>query len=168
MYETSSDVIDALRVKLRAHTDSEIARQLGVTTGAVAHWRVGRSVMSTEVTVRAAELLEVPPDLMLLKRYAELEKSEVARRVILRMASELQRAAKKAGKAVAVAALAVAGAATLPPPSAQASTPELNRDIHYAHSHFSRECADAPSCASLAECGFRKRSPARSPLIPDA
>jgi plasmid maintenance system antidote protein VapI len=123
MYETSAQVIDALRAKLRAHSDSEIARRLGVTTGAVAHWRVGRAAMSPEVAMRAAELLGVEPDLLVLRRLAELEKSEGARRVIQRMADALQRSAKKTGRTVAVAALAIGASLAHVPTPAHAGAP---------------------------------------------
>lgn len=125
MYDTSTEVLDALRVKLRAHSDRAIARHLQVTHSAVQNWRTGRSAMSPDVAIRAAELLEVPPELLLLRRYAELEKSEAARRIVGRIADSLQRAARKAGKAAALAGLAVAASAGIvaPTPSQAASGP---------------------------------------------
>lgn len=125
MYETSAQVLDALRAKTGATSDRQLAPLLGVNFSAVNHWRVGRAAMSPEVAVRAAELLGVDPDLMLLRRYAELEKSEAARRIIERMADSLQRAARKAGRAAAVGALAlVAAGASVAPAPAQAATVE--------------------------------------------
>lgn len=106
MFDTSADVLDALRAKLRAHSDREIARALGVHHSAVNHWRVGRAAMSPEVAMRAADLLGVPPELMLLRRYAELEKDSAARAVLRKIADGIQRAARKAPRAAALAALA--------------------------------------------------------------
>jgi plasmid maintenance system antidote protein VapI len=123
MYDTSAEVLDALRVKLRAHSDREIARRLDVTHTTVQHWRTGRSAMSPEVAIRAAELLGVPPELLLLRRYAELERSEDARRIVARIADGLQRAARKAGKAAALAGLAVAASTGIVAPApSQAAT----------------------------------------------
>lgn len=89
----------------------------------VGHWRTGRSAMSPDVAVRAAELLGAPTELLLLRRYAELEKSEAARRVLARIADGLQRAARKAGRAAAVGALAIAtGAGIVAPVPSHAAT----------------------------------------------
>lgn len=117
MYETSTEVLDAIRSKLRAHSDREIARLLNVSHATVGHWRTGRSAMSPEVAMRAADLLGVPPELMLLRRYAELEKDSAARAVLRKIADRLQRAGRGAPRAAALAILAAGSLAGIGSPA---------------------------------------------------
>jgi Plasmid maintenance system antidote protein len=126
MFETSAEVLDALRAKLKAHSDREIARILGVTHTTVNQWRQGKSAMSPAVAVRVAELLEVDPALLLIQRYVEAEKDPAAKAIMTKLAAQLRAAARRAKKVAAVAALACAGLIGLstPQPSHAAASIE--------------------------------------------
>lgn len=117
MYDTSLEVIEALRAKTGATSDAAVARLLGVSHVTVVHWRAGRCAMSPEVAVRAAELLGVDPGPLLLRRFAEMEKDAAARAIIVRMADKLQRGVRRARRVAVLGALAVAAGAGIGAPA---------------------------------------------------
>lgn len=131
MYETTPDVVDALRAKTGAASDSALARMLGVNHTAVVHWRAGRCAMSPEIAVKAAHLLGVPPELLLLRRYAELEKDPAARSVVQRLADRLQKAPRAGRRVAAIATLAAMTAAGVAAPApSHAATPSAAHNLY--------------------------------------
>ncbi|NIC03985.1 helix-turn-helix domain-containing protein [Billgrantia bachuensis] len=70
-----------LLTKLRAHyggaSDYRVAKELGIQPQTVYHWKSGRSGMSDDVGIRAAEILGLDPDLVLLDLHIEREEGNV-------------------------------------------------------------------------------------------
>jgi transcriptional regulator with XRE-family HTH domain len=149
MYETSKDVLDALRIKLRLHSDRAIARALDLTPATVNFWRQGKTNMSPAVAIKAAELLEIPPETLLLQRYVEAEKDPKARAVLSSIAAKMHAAIKKSTHAAAIATLAIAGilGVSAPPPSHAASSADAS-SVYYVLSEISEFTALCWNCRS--------------------
>lgn len=119
------DFLKALH-ELKAWSDSEIARQLGVTPGAVWHWQSGRKTLDADNAVRVAELLEIEPEYVLACMQAERHDTELARpffdRLVerargpkaLRLYRQIARAGAKGRIVPLVAAALLSGVYTVP------------------------------------------------------
>lgn len=112
MFTTSVEILDALRARLALHSDRKIAVAMGVAHTTVQNWRTGRSAMSPELAMKAAELLGVDPGPLVLSVLAEGERREPVAGMFRTLARRLERAGRKAGRRAAGVALAV-GAAML-------------------------------------------------------
>lgn len=123
MFTTSAEILDALRARLHLHSDRKVAAALNVNHATVGHWRTGRSAMSPELAMKAAELLGVDPGPLVLSVLAEGERREPVAGMFRNLAKRLERVSRKAGRHAAAVALGV-GAALLSaaPGPAQAGT----------------------------------------------
>jgi len=119
MLETSAEIVDALRIRLGVDTDSAVAAALGIRHSAISHWRYGRSAMSPELAMKAAELLGVEPGPLVLACLAETDRRPSVAALFRELAERLGRGAKRGRKAAAVVALAIGAAALggVPTPS---------------------------------------------------
>lgn len=72
------DLLTALKAAHGAASDYRIAKILGIKQQTISNWKSGRSTMSDEVGIRAAELLGLDPDLVLVDLHIEREQGNVA------------------------------------------------------------------------------------------
>ncbi|MBD1410261.1 DUF3693 domain-containing protein [Burkholderia contaminans] len=77
--KTTAQWLDALKERLGLPSDYAVAKALGVTRGAVSHYRTGRSAFDDVTAVRAAELLGMDPAVMLASVQYERAKNEDVR-----------------------------------------------------------------------------------------
>lgn len=119
MLENSAQIVDALRIRLAVDTDTAVAAALGITHGAISHWRAGRFAMSPELACKAAELLGVEPGPLVLVCLAETERRPPLAALYRQLADRLGKGARRGRKAAAaLVALALgAGLAGAPPPA---------------------------------------------------
>lgn len=85
---------------LKAHydgaSDYAIAKKLGIQPQTVYHWKAGRYFMSDEIGIRAAELLGLDPDIVLLDLHIERESGNVTSPVWKSIRDRLEMAAAPA------------------------------------------------------------------------
>lgn len=136
MLDSSAQIVDALRIRLGVDTDAAVAAALGVRNSAIGHWRAGRSAMSPELAMKAAELLGVEPGPLVLVCLAETEHRRPPIAALFRqLAARVGHGARR-GRKVAATLAAVSVAAALgggPGPSQAAAGPAGGPAIHYAN-----------------------------------
>lgn len=111
----SADFLIALH-EVKGWNDSEISRQLGISSAAVSQWRTGKRALSPAMAVRVAELLEIEPEYVLACMHAERVDDALARPFLERLvaralgpkARALYRQIARAAKTGAVPVVAVA------------------------------------------------------------
>ena len=122
---TTVQLMDAVKARHEMPSDYRLAKVLGVSFSRVSNWRRGHHGFSDEVAIKVAELLEEPPELVLLEVLAERAKRTEVRAV-------LEAAARRLAAAVVV--LGLAGAGGFGGGAAQASTGSATYlATHYAH-----------------------------------
>lgn len=122
MLESSSQIVDALRIRLAVDSDSAVAAALGITHSAISQWRTGRTSMSPDLAVRAAELLGVEPGPLVLVCLAETERRPPLAALYRQLADRLGRGTRRGRRAAAaLVALAVGAALGGAPAPSQAA-----------------------------------------------
>lgn len=61
MMQTTVDFLDALRARLGLTSDYQLHQLLGVSRAHISHYRHGRDVLSDDMAVKVAELLDNQP-----------------------------------------------------------------------------------------------------------
>lgn len=61
----TTDFLDAVMAQYGLKNESELARKLGVSTGAIGNYRAKRSFLSDEMALKVAHLLDVEPLIIL-------------------------------------------------------------------------------------------------------
>ena len=73
--------LDLLQQKLGVKSDYSLALALGLSRGAISNFRVGRSCFSSDVAIKVAHLLDLPPALLMADAFAERAKDETEKAV---------------------------------------------------------------------------------------
>lgn len=105
---TTLDYLDAIRAKLgepgQPASDYAAAKALGVSRQAVSRYRTGRGGFDDDVAIRAAEILGIPAERLLVEVQIERDAPPEVRQLWQRIAARMAAASLSA----AVAAVAVA------------------------------------------------------------
>ena len=99
-FESTSQLLDALKVKLGARSDAAVARELGVHRAAASNWRMGRTSMDPATALRAAKILELPHEPIILAQLALSERNGEVRAMYSALARMVLN--KASGKAAAL------------------------------------------------------------------
>lgn len=100
---TTIDFIDAIRRRFDC-SDYRAAQMLGITRSTVSSYRRGKSMMSEEAAIRAAELLDLDPAYVLAEVAAERTPVAAARAVWHQAATRL---AKMSGTTLFIGLIAI-------------------------------------------------------------
>lgn len=73
------EYLDAVKAKEGLKSDYQLAQKLETSTAAIGQYRSGKRVMDDYTAARVAELLEMPPLLLIAQANAEREKDETKR-----------------------------------------------------------------------------------------
>ncbi len=134
-YQTSTELLDALKLKLGARSDAEVARALGVKRAAAGHWRTGRSSFSPKVAEKAAEILGLDSAPIILAQLACAERDASLKRVYSAAArmwsTRVGKLPKKSAAAVLALLCGMAGFSGFAPLPAQARASDSATDSVY-------------------------------------
>lgn len=108
--QRTADFLDAIRVRYGLTSDYQLAKRLGVTHGAISHYRAGRSQLDDAMAIRVAGLLDLDPGYVVSCAHAERAKDDETRAMWTQLA-----------KRAAVGVLAAFGLTTAPAPPASAA-----------------------------------------------
>lgn len=90
---TTTDILDAVRLRLKSlnrnDSDYEAAKVLGVSHGAVSHWRTRRHTMDDKAGLAAANFLELEQEYVLFCLHLERAKDENTRSFWRRLAEKI-------------------------------------------------------------------------------
>ena len=90
---TTLDLLTQLKAANHGASDYALAKKLGITAQTIYHWRSGRSMMSDEVGIKAAELLGIDAGKVLVSLHIEREKGNVTSHVWRDIGRRLEMAA---------------------------------------------------------------------------
>jgi transcriptional regulator with XRE-family HTH domain len=127
---TTSEILDAVRAKTGAPSDYALRLYLGVTRQQISKYRNGHDVLSDDVAIRIAEILEVEPLLVLATVHAERSRSETAKKTWTGIIDKL------GGTAAAVALGIMLNA--LPPLQPTASAAEQVQHNNAPNIHYTK------------------------------
>jgi transcriptional regulator with XRE-family HTH domain len=164
-FQTSGEVLDALRVKLGVNSDGKVARELGLNRAAVSNWRVGRGTMSPETALKVAKILEVDTVPFIMTRLVESEGNGELKAIYRLVAQQFARSVKKPKVALVLAGAIVTAMLAHPTP-VQASTYERSADAVHSDRLYimrSRKRRRGERRVPLFT-RFRQRITARGPL----
>lgn len=105
--ETARDVLDAIRARFQLQSDSQAALLLQVERAAVSRWRTGVGTMGPKTAARAARLLGLPSEYLVVAMLADAEKEPAVRAILSETAARL--AARLAGRAAVILAALLLG-----------------------------------------------------------
>jgi hypothetical protein len=130
---TTNQILDAIAEKHGGATDYRLSKLLGTGTSGVSNWRAGRSSMSLDYAIRAAELLGWEPAYVV----ACVERERAEKDARLEATDEIKATWEKIAQAFKPAAVIVAAwflLAALPHQEVRADsgTPSRGQSIHYA------------------------------------
>jgi transcriptional regulator with XRE-family HTH domain len=91
--QRTNEFLDAVRARLNLTSDYQLAKALKVTRSQVSYYRSRGDVLSDEMAVKTAELLQIDPAYVLTCMSAERTRSERARRALTTLAKKLSGAA---------------------------------------------------------------------------
>lgn len=123
--KTTAEYLDAIKARHHLPSDYAVAKMLGITRAAVSRYRNNEGTFDDPVSIRAAELLDLDPEEVILSGYVARAKDD-------RVRAALARLARRAGYAGSVA---YASIAALSPDVAHAafcimSTSDRRRPLH--------------------------------------
>lgn len=72
---TTIDFLDALKARNGGLSDYAVAKVLGVTRGAISHYRNNRSFLDDTTAIKVANLLKIEPGYVMASCHAERAKS---------------------------------------------------------------------------------------------
>lgn len=72
---TTIDYLNAVKAKIGAVSDYDLAKKLNITRAGISSYRVGRTFFDDEMCLKVAQILEVPAFEVLLSIQAERTKS---------------------------------------------------------------------------------------------
>lgn len=67
-------IVDLLREKTETRTDYAVAKLIGCRPQAVCNWKSSRHIMGDDIGLKAAQLLDLPPDYVIASLHAERTK----------------------------------------------------------------------------------------------
>jgi transcriptional regulator with XRE-family HTH domain len=77
----TTDYLDSIQVKYSLASDYAISKILGISRQAISNYRSGRGSLDDTVALRAADLLEIEPGIVLLDMYIERTRVDKTRDV---------------------------------------------------------------------------------------
>lgn len=87
----TNEILDAIKERHSLPSDYAVHKLLGVTYQQISNYRKGKSLMGDEAALKAAELLQLPPDYLLACLHAERSSDQDVQRVWSGLADKLKK-----------------------------------------------------------------------------